>query len=121
MLTRVAHDFSDQVQWSQPTFGWIPSFRKPPKCIRLLGPLSLVRELDEKLWCTMSVLPISATQTEVRCDFHGGEGVAVQKIALDKWRKAVASEIEAIQTSSADAALSSSSSFAYECGGKLMA
>jgi hypothetical protein len=120
MLTRVARDFSDQVQWSQSTFGWIPSFRKAPKCIRLLGPLSLVRELDEKLWCTMSVLPISATQTEVRCDFHG-EGVAVQKIALDKWRKAVASEIEAIQGSSADVALSSSPSFAYECGGKLVA
>jgi hypothetical protein len=110
MLIGVALDFSEQVKWSQSTFGWIPSFRKKQKLVRLLGPLALVKELGEKVWCTIKLQPVSATQTQVKCDIYDGEGFACQKVNIDALKQLVIKEVEAVQAASP-------SDFAYECGG----
>lgn len=84
---------------------------------RLLGPLSLVKELDQDLWCTLTLLPHTSQEVVVRCDIYAKEGDAVPTNTVQKWKWLL--ERELTQLSKSDETPESTGSyFAYQCGGK---
>ncbi|KAL6251416.1 hypothetical protein RBB50_001625 [Rhinocladiella similis] len=112
----LANEFSSQAQWSQNPFGWFSGFRRP-KMARLLGPLSLVKELDQDLWCTLTLLPHTSQEVVVRCDIYAKEGDAVPTNTVQKWKWLL--ERELTQLSKSDETPESTGSyFAYQCGGR---
>jgi hypothetical protein len=88
---------------------------------RLLGPLSLTKELSPNLWCTMTLLPRSPSETTVRCDIYASLKQAgrppLATVERCKWMlekelinlsKPVGDQSKAVMRSN----------FAYKCGGK---
>ncbi|KAJ9639232.1 hypothetical protein H2204_003843 [Knufia peltigerae] len=114
----LANKFSSQSQWSQNPFGWFSGFRRP-KMARLLGPLSLVKELDQDLWCTMTLLPHTFQEVVVRCDIYAKQGDhQIPTNTVQRWKWLL--ERELIELSKIDETTqeSSGSYFAYQCGGR---
>lgn len=111
-----ANEFSSQSQWSQTPFGWF-SNRRNQKMVRLLGPLSMIKELDEDLWCTMTLLPSSASESVTRVDIYAKEGHSVSSATVEKWKWMLEKEIASMSKPDSEPA-SARGSFAYECGGK---
>ncbi|KIW13214.1 hypothetical protein PV08_08401 [Exophiala spinifera] len=125
---QLANEFSSQAQWSQNPFGWFSGFRRP-KMARLLGPLSLVKELDQDLWCTLTLLPHSSQEVVVRCDIYAKQGDQQTPTnnnnnnnnnAVQRWKWLL--ERELMQLSKSDQTQASppaaGSYFAYQCGGR---
>jgi nitrite reductase/ring-hydroxylating ferredoxin subunit len=114
----IANEFSDQAQWSQSPFGWFSALRKS-KIVRLLGPLTIIKELDDDLWCTMVLLPRSSSEVIVRCDLYAKEGHVAPVKTLEKWKWMLKQELMTITRSGAEEKSSTSSKyFAYQCGGR---
>lgn len=89
---------------------------------RLLGPLSLVKELDQDLWCTMTLLPHTFQEVVVRCDIYAKQGDhQIPTNTVQRWKWLL--ERELIELSKIDETTqeSSGSYFAYQCGGKRLA
>src|SRR5882757_8277664 len=115
-LTVSANDFSSQTQWSSNPFGWFAALRKS-KMARLLGPLSIIKELSEDLWCTMTLLPRSSSEVVVQCDIYAREGHHAPAATVERWKWML--ERELINLSTPEAAKASTGSyFAYQCGGE---
>ncbi|OAP54419.1 hypothetical protein AYL99_11520 [Fonsecaea erecta] len=113
----IANEFSNQAQWAQHPFKWLSALRKS-KVVRLLGPLSIIKELDNDLWCTMVLLPRSSSEVVVQCDFYVKEGrtAPAKVVEKSKWML----EQELVNLSRPEDARGSprSSYFAYQCGGR---
>jgi hypothetical protein len=111
----LANEFSSQCQWSQNPFGWLSRLRKQ-KMATLLGPLSMLKELNGGLWCTITLLPRSATEVLARCDIYAKEGhqIPAGAVQRQKWML----EKELLNLSKPDVAGEHTKTyFAYQCGG----
>lgn len=87
--------------------------------VRLLGPLSIIKELDDDLWCTMVLLPRSSTEVQVRADLYAKEGHVASAKASEKWKWMLNQELLNKLRSDVDEKSSKGSNyFAYQCGGK---
>jgi len=78
--------------------------------------MTLLKELDDNIRCTMTLLPVSAHETEVRCDIYVDKDIEMAKNAAEKWKMATRKEIACIGADAMNGE-SSLSSFTYECGG----
>ncbi|KAK5327605.1 hypothetical protein LTR93_002990 [Exophiala xenobiotica] len=112
----LANEFSSQAQSSQNPFGWFSGVRRP-KMAYLLGPLSIVKELDPNLWCTMTLLPRSSSEVVVRCDLYAKEGYQVPTNAVERWKWMLEKELTQVPNSD-DTRVARGSYFAYKCGGR---
>ncbi|KIX04917.1 uncharacterized protein Z518_05788 [Rhinocladiella mackenziei CBS 650.93] len=112
----IANEFSSQSQWSQNPFGWFSRLQRPTM-VRLLGPLSIIKELRPDLWCTMTLLPRSCSEVMVRCDIYAKEGYTAPANTVDRWKWML--EKEVINLSKPVVSKTSTNSyFAYQCGGR---
>lgn len=114
-LTCLANEFSSQSQWSQNPFGWFSGSRRQKKA-QLLGPLSMIKELNENLWCTMTLLPRSLSEVVVRCDIYAKEGRGPPAPTVGRWKWMLEKELNSL--SKPDEVKSGRSYFAYQCGGE---
>ena len=113
-LTGVAQEYSEAVQWNDSALGWLPRFQKP-KHMSLLGPLTVLRELDNGFWSTMVILPLDTEKTDVWVDIYTREGTSAERKDLRRWKTALETEsVDMLSGASGGAAID----FAYECGGK---
>ncbi|KAI1616310.1 iron-sulfur cluster-binding protein [Exophiala viscosa] len=112
----LANEFSNQSQWSQNPFGWFSGFRRP-KMARLLGPMSMIKELNEDLWCTMTLLPRSQSEVIVRCDIYAKEGTNPSPQTFQRWKWLLEKELNVLSKPD-EAKASGRSYFAYQCGGR---
>lgn len=112
-LTGAAHDFAEQVSWSQTTFGWAQPWRKQKLCWQL-GPLSILRELEEGVWCISTVLPFEASKTDVRVDVFGTNSTLVSSHVIQKWKTRLEKEVASLSSTQPGQLRP----FIYECGGK---
>jgi hypothetical protein len=88
-----------------------------PRRAKLLGPLTLVKGLSDKLWYTLVLLPQSSDKVMVRCDIYGKDDHRTPPAAIENWKWMVEQEVAAL--SKPDTAGSSSGPcFSYQCGGK---
>ncbi|KAJ9609878.1 hypothetical protein H2200_006207 [Cladophialophora chaetospira] len=114
----IANEFLNQAQWSQTSFGWFSRSRKT-KVVELLGPVSLIKELDDDMWCTMVILPRSSSQVIVRGDLYGKEGHVAPVKTVEKWKWMLKQEVVSLSKSDARETDSKASKyFAYRCGGR---
>ena len=80
-----------------------------------MGPLTLLRELDNGLWATMVILPLEPDKTDVWVDVYTKEGMSSERKDLSRWKEVLEAESVAVLASERnDHALD----FAYECGGE---
>ncbi|KIV78832.1 hypothetical protein PV11_06442 [Exophiala sideris] len=112
----LANEFSSQSQWSQNPFGWFSGFRRP-KMARLLGPMSMIKELNEDLWCTMTLLPRSQFEVIVRCDIYAREGRTPSAPTTQRWKWLLEKELNVLSKPD-EAKATGGSYFAYQCGGR---
>jgi hypothetical protein len=112
-LTRSANAFANQAQWTEGGFGWFSATSKT-KEVRLLGPSSLIKELDDDLWCTMVLLPQSISLATVRCDIFAKEDHSVAAKTVEKWKWMLQQELTGLSRQEAG-----TGDFAYQCGGEL--
>jgi len=112
-LTRAAREFAQRVAWSQATFGWAHPWRKQ-KPTRQLGPLSILRELEQGAWCTMTVLPIKASKTDVVCDVFGIDITIDSGCIVQRWKARLEKEVATFSSIESKQL----QPFIYECGGE---
>lgn len=84
----------------------------------MLGPLATLREMGDDVWCTMKVLPESASSTKVRCDFYARAGNAVRTGMADKYKLMIEKEIVAFQLQQSGSPTAAARDFSYEVGGR---
>ncbi|KIV88954.1 hypothetical protein PV10_08579 [Exophiala mesophila] len=113
----IANGFSDQVHRSHTRFSWLSRLQKMPKQTRLLGPLSIVKEVNSDLWYTMIIVPISTAEVSIRCDLYSRQESKTSSGTAEKWEWMVKQEIMALTPSNGQED-SPRQSFAYECGGR---
>ncbi|KIW31524.1 uncharacterized protein PV07_03168 [Cladophialophora immunda] len=113
----IANEFSNQAQWGQNPFEWLSAFRKS-KVVRLLGPLSIIKELDNDLWCTLVLLPRSSSEVVVRFDFYVKEGHAAPAKVVEKSKWMLEQELLNLSRPDETKSATRSSYFAYQCGGR---
>ena len=82
----------------------------------MLGPLAMLREMGDDVWCTMKVLPESAYSTKVRCDFYARAGHDVSHRMIDRYRLTIEKEIAALQIQ--QSGIVGTVDFSYEVGGR---
>ena len=82
----------------------------------MLGPLAMLREMGDDIWCTMKVLPESAYSTKIRCDFYARAGHDVNPRMIDRYRLTIEKEIVALQLQ--QSGIVGTVEFAYEVGGR---
>ncbi|KAL2400148.1 hypothetical protein ABEF93_005805 [Exophiala dermatitidis] len=112
----IANEFSNQCQWTTTPCRWLPRFHKQ-KMAALLGPLSMIRELRQGLWCTMTLLPRSASEVVVRCDIYAREGHQEPSDVVEREKWLLEKEfLNLPRTDTRDKA--SMTAFAYRCGGR---
>jgi hypothetical protein len=97
---------------------WLAKLRKP-KIVQMLGPLAMLREMGDDVWCTIKVLPESAQSTKIRCDFYARAGFAVKPRMADRYRLTIEKELIAFQLQQSDTA--GMVEFSYEVGGRNVA
>lgn len=91
---------------------WTGSLRK--QRIRYpLGPLNGLRHLERDLWCTESIVPIKAGQTEIRCDMLVRTGTLLSSQVIQKWKAILEKEAASFAHSEEQ-----TRPFSYECDGK---
>ncbi|KAH0843133.1 hypothetical protein AYO21_03424 [Fonsecaea monophora] len=115
----IANEFSNQAQWAQSPFEWLSAIRKSKsKVVRLLGPLSIIKELDDDLWCTMVLLPRSSSEVVVRCDFYLKQGHTAPAKVLEKSKWMLEQELLHLSSPDENKSATRSPYFAYQCGGR---
>jgi hypothetical protein len=114
-LTLQAIPISDQARRSRTQSGWFAARKQ--KSVRLLGPLSIAKELDEQLWCTLTLLPSTVTSSTVRIDVFAKAGKHVPKASLERWIWMLQEEVKSVAVMRV-ARQKVDSEFAYECGGE---
>lgn len=102
-----------RVTWSQATFDWTHPWRKQ-KLSRQLGPLSILRELEQGVWCTLTALPIKASKTDVICDVFGTDSTIQSGCTVRKWKAPLEKEVATFSLSQHEQL----QPFVYECGGE---
>ena len=117
LIKASANEFSNQAQWSQNPFGWFP-VHPTSKVVRLLGPLSIIKELDNDLWCTLVLLPRSSSEVLMRCDFYTKEGRVTPLKTIEKWKWMLNQEWMSKAKLETEEDSMGSQNFAYQCGGK---
>lgn len=113
-LINIAMELADQAQWAETPFDWVARWRKH-KTVKLLGSLSLLKELEEDVWCTITLVPKSAAETEIKCDLYEQEGKVMPHRSLQKCKVQLAKEVNAMASDQKPSMLAD---FSYECGGK---
>ena len=84
----------------------------------MLGPLAMLREMGDDVWCTMKVSPESSCKTKVRCDFYARAGHTVRPSMADKYKLIIEEEILAHQLQYHGK--TKDVRFTYEVGGRLI-
>ena len=82
----------------------------------MLGPLAVLREMGDDIWCTMKVLPESAYSTKIRSDFYARAGRDVNSRIIHRYRLMIEKEIVALQLQQSD--IVGTVEFSYEVGGR---
>ena len=95
--------------------GWLPTLRKPMR-VQMLGPLAMLREVGDDVWCTVKVLPESSNKTKIRCDFYARAGHALRPGMADKYKLIIEKEIVAFQLQQSGKL--ETVKFSYEVGGR---
>lgn len=85
----------------------------------MLGPLAMLREMGDDVWCTIKVLPESAYSTKIRCDFYARAGFVVKPRMADRYKLMIEKEIIAFQLQQSGVA--GTVEFSYEVGGRNVA
>ncbi|KAK5100506.1 hypothetical protein LTS08_005257 [Lithohypha guttulata] len=111
----IANDFKEQAKQAETHFDWAQPWRKQ-KVVRLLDPLSLLRELEEGLWCTISIIPKGPRATVVKFDILNRASTVVPVTLVSRWKARLEQEIQ----SAAAKSRGQSASFTYECGGRMI-
>lgn len=79
----------------------------------------MVREMDDGLWCTMTLFPRSSSEVTVRCDLYQREGHQTPLNMIDVYKWKLEKEMSASARSRSDKLRESNGTyFAYQCGGK---
>lgn len=114
----LANEFLNQAQWSQSSSGWFSASHKA-KIVELLGPMSIIKELDQDLWCTMVLFPRSSSEIIVRVDLYTEAGHMMPLKAIERWKWMLKQEVLSWSKAEEEADNAQSSKyFAYQCGGK---
>lgn len=85
----------------------------------MLGPLAMLREMGDDVWCTMKVLPESAYSTKIRCDFYARAGFVVKPKMAERYKWMIEKELIAFQLQQSNVA--ETVDFSYEVGGRNVA
>ena len=110
------NDLLNQAHSSRVPFGWI--YPRKTKAVRLLGPLSVAKDLDDDLWSTVTLLPVSPSVSVVRMDLYSKPGHKVDSNRVRSWRWMLEELIRSIVTTESRTD-PTHVGFSYECGGKL--
>jgi hypothetical protein len=94
---------------------WLPNFCQP-KSVQMLGPLAMLREMGDDVWCTMKVLPESAYSTRIRSDFYARGGQDVNSGKIGRYRLMIEKEIFVLQLQ--QSGVIGTVEFSYEVGGR---
>lgn len=82
----------------------------------MLGPLAVLREMGDDVWCTMKVLPESANSTKIRYDFYARAGYAAKPRMTERYKLIIEKELIAFQLQQSGVA--GTVDFSYEVGGR---
>jgi hypothetical protein len=90
-------------------------FPQKSKAVRLLGPLSIAKDLDDDVWSTLTLFPTSNPESSVRIDLYSKPDQNVSQKAAEKWVWMLEQEVKAMSLN--DVSGSGITAFSYECGG----
>lgn len=111
-----ASEFSTHAQPPQSALRW-PKWLRKTKQDGLLGPLSMVKEMDGDFWYTVTLLPRSFSEVTVRCDLYGKEGHKISPAIIEKCKSGLKAKVSVL-TEPQRVKENSRSYFSYQCGGE---
>jgi len=77
----------------------------------------MVKEMNDDLWYTVTLLPRSFSEVTVRCDLYGKEGHKISSSMIEKCKSRLKAKVSVL-TAPQGIKENSRSYFAYQCGGK---